>query len=362
MAQSRKQPATIRSSPNADGSQQKTLCQAETPPLCTCGCGKPVERKSRSKTEWNRILKGHHNRLPENAAKLRGKRVERYVNEQPIGEQPPLCRCGCGQPVKWSERLKRWSARLFGHAVSTKVTAYHKRMQSLRKVVDNPQPPPCRCGCGGPVRVHPHGAGNYWGDYIDGHAMVGRRGIHSAKSLADRAEYMRTNNPMKRPEIAEKARRSMCLAVSPSKTEMRFLEWVQSLSLPVEFVGDGKLWVNRKNPDFRVPNQGKVIELSQDGIFNGKAVEDRTAAGYGLDKVRHYRKAKWQCMVIFVKHRQALTDELAGAIRRFAALGTLISGVWNFDHLLLFDESSSALQFASTISTVRPPKHTLLTR
>jgi hypothetical protein len=275
----------------------------------------------------------------------------------PIGIAP-LCACGCGGNPKWNPRHKRWGRFIFGHSQGLRLTRYREKMNSLRRVSGFPQAPPCKCGCGESVSIHPHGAGNYWADYVVDHQMIGRRGIHSKKSLADRSRRMRLHNPMKDPDIAAKSRRSAAAVISPSKTEIRFAEWCKSKGLPLVFVGDGQLWVNRKNPDFRVASQGKVVELSQEGIFNGQEIQKRHADDYGLDKVRHYRKSRWQCLVIFVRHRQELADELAQAIRDFAKLGTLTSGVWNFDELLLFDESSSTLRSQSLTSTARQPKCT----
>lgn len=79
----------------------------------------------------------------------------------PPGEQPPLCACGCGQPVRW-KRVRGWGRFLHGHACA-KVPA-GTRLQEA---------PLCVCGCGQRVKFR---FGKGWGEYRRGH-----RGAHRAR-------------------------------------------------------------------------------------------------------------------------------------------------------------------------------------
>lgn len=33
----------------------------------------------------------------------------------PSGEKPPLCECGCDQPVEWNSKHGRWNHYVHGH-------------------------------------------------------------------------------------------------------------------------------------------------------------------------------------------------------------------------------------------------------
>lgn len=44
-----------------------------------------------------------------------GKKCKPIVNVPPIGENPPMCKCGCLNPVEWNQRKKRWNVYFVGH-------------------------------------------------------------------------------------------------------------------------------------------------------------------------------------------------------------------------------------------------------
>lgn len=135
---------------------------------------------------------------------------------------------------------------------------------------------------------------------------------------------------------AKKAARTRGLAMSPTKVELRFSAWAKTNKLPVSFRGTGKLWINRRNPDFRIVAQKKVIEITTNGIFNGGAVEPRSAEDYGAASVAHYSASGWQCLVVFCHedHRKRLPKELLSVVSDFASPASSWSGVWSFDRLI----------------------------
>jgi len=74
----------------------------------------------------------------------------------PLGEQPPLCACGCGLPVYW-KRIRGWAEYRKGHG-NAKVPAVSQFQDA----------PLCACGCGEPVGFR-NGVG--WNKYKRGHGQ-----------------------------------------------------------------------------------------------------------------------------------------------------------------------------------------------
>lgn len=206
----------------------------------------------------------------------------------------------------------------------------------MRRVVPGESPPLCLCGCGQQVLKHGNGAGNFWANYVRTHQMRGRQGVHSPEGLLRQSERMKRNNPMHNPEVARRARRTRRLAESPTKIEIRFSEWAKLNKLSISFRGNGKLWVNRRNPDFRVVGQKKVIEIATGGIFNGGAVEPRSASDYGAQSVAHYLASGWKCLVVFCHqdYRRKLPKTLLPVVIDFASPESSWTGVWNYDRLI----------------------------
>jgi hypothetical protein len=88
--------------------------------------------------------KAHHSH-----AKVNGK-------QPPPGAVPPLCACGCKQPVLW-KRVRGWGEYLRGHG-NAKVPAGTASGNA----------PLCACGCEAPVKFR-HGKG--WNKYRRGHGQ-----------------------------------------------------------------------------------------------------------------------------------------------------------------------------------------------
>ena len=127
--------------------------QLETPPLCKCPCEKPV-KWSKDKKRWNTYLTGHNNRTY--------KKVPRQ------SKYPPLCKCGCKEPVKWNKGKKRWNVYLSGHNVRGKP----RPNKGKSKYDDIEQVPTlCDCGCQGLVKWV-NGKPN---KYLPGHNNRGKK-------------------------------------------------------------------------------------------------------------------------------------------------------------------------------------------
>lgn len=84
--------------------------------------------------------------------------------QPPPGEEPPLCACGCGQPVAW-KRVRGWAKFRKGHS-GAKVPA-DTRLQDA---------PLCKCGCGDPTKFR---FGRGWNEYKRGHRQRVEGGYRS---------------------------------------------------------------------------------------------------------------------------------------------------------------------------------------
>ena len=102
-----------------------------------------------------------------------------------------------------------------------------------------------------------------------------KAGVSVATSLR-----MKLFNPMKKPEVVKK---NWEAHTYKSKMEQKLEELFQEAALPIEHVGAGKLWLNKRNPDFRVTGQKKVIEVYF-GSFQYK----------NPDGSVYYRDSEWE--------------------------------------------------------------------
>ena len=154
----------------------------------------------------------------------------------------------------------------------------------------------------------------------------------SAEGMANIAAAARRRmssgrNPMKDPAIARKVHARILHEIPQSKTDAWFESMMREHRIAVRFTGNGDFWINRRNPDFVALGQRAVIEVTQDGVFNMKAVQHRTPEGYGMDSLRHYAKQGWRCFVAFLPcHRKMQPHGLLTAIRSFLAGGESV--VW----------------------------------
>lgn len=47
----------------------------------------------------------------------------------------------------------------------------------------------------------------------------------------------------------------------PTKLEIKFMMFFENNDIDIKYVGDGKLWIERYNPDFKINGQKKIIEV-----------------------------------------------------------------------------------------------------
>jgi very-short-patch-repair endonuclease len=93
------------------------------------------------------------------------------------------------------------------------------------------------------------------------------------------SKRMRENNPMKDPRVNAKVnknpenikRRINALIKKPNKKERILINLINKNNLPYKYVGDGKLIIGSKNPDFVHKARNKIIELFGDYWHTKKA-------------------------------------------------------------------------------------------
>ena len=92
----------------------------ERAPLCLCGCGTLVNW--RPGKGWAKYIKGHHHR-----GKIYSEKVKANITLHGGDiNNPPLCKCGCGEPVRWKDGYG-WFDYKLGHATRKPKTEEHKK-------------------------------------------------------------------------------------------------------------------------------------------------------------------------------------------------------------------------------------------
>lgn len=244
---------------------------------------------------------------------------------------PPLCACGCGNPTIWSSRNKCWNKTIRCHNLAEarrsidQVKRYAAVSKSARErmLTRNPMKDPAIAAKvslktrGKPINRSPEGM----------------------KAIADaaRKRMLSDANPMKNEATHRAALMKTMSRSEPSKNEVHFMRWLETRGTALEFTGLGGLWIGRRNPDFRVPGQKKLIEVTQRECFTNQR-KARTVDHYGTQAVRHYLSKGWQVLVIWKKdHRCLIPEQLADVIRHFVSPESIWSGAWHYDRLLTFD-------------------------
>lgn len=140
-------------------------------------------------------------------------------------------------------------------------------------------------------------------------------------------------NPMKDPVIRDRIFRKI-LTRQTSAFELRFHVWALNMGIGLIHTGQGLIWISRRNPDFRVSEQKKAVELTQKGCFIGKRIP-RNPENYGRPTISHYKKHGWNCLVVFLRHMQTPPDGLKNALINYSLPESNWSGIWFYDKLII---------------------------
>lgn len=116
-------------------------------------------------------------------------------------------------------------------------------------------------------------------------------------------ERLKINNPMKRKEVVIK--NWMSHQHKPTNIEKKFIELIKIYNLPIEYIGNASFFIGYKNPDFKVINQNKVIEITSDAY-------GRNVNNYSKSIVNYYKTRDYDCLIIWGncrKHKDELKNE-----------------------------------------------------
>jgi len=113
------------------------------------------------------------------------------------------------------------------------------------------------------------------------------------------------NNPMANSQIREKHRKA-CLRFlenwrSPNKLEQEIIDLIEKYNLPYRFVGDGKFWLENRNPDFiNYDGEKKIIEVAGIHWHTPQEIEQRK---------NHYAKYGFKTLVLWEDDIKQLPQE-----------------------------------------------------
>lgn len=225
---------------------------------------------------------------------------------------PPSCRCGCGHAVKAFRG--RWNFFLPSHWIRTRrMTIMERTVMSERMRVSNPMTRPQIAAKAGQTRK---------GRPLKRSAI----GIANISRAAKR-RMLSDANPMKDAATARRVHAQNLSRETPSKNEQTFFEEATRRGIVLKATGAGTMWIARRNPDFRVPGQKKVIEVTQAECFVNRGVP-RTPEGYAYPTIRHYQKHGWNCLVVYRKHKCVDAERLWGVLAEFVKPTSQWRGVW----------------------------------
>ncbi len=120
------------------------------------------------------------------------------------------------------------------------------------------------------------------------------------------SERMKKNNPMRNPIINAKVnknpgymkKRISALIKKPNNKEKILIELINKNKLPYEYVGDGKLIIGSKNPDFINKKEKKIIELFGN-YWHTKRV--RTYEETEEGRIKFFKKYNFDTLIIWEK-------------------------------------------------------------
>jgi len=109
-------------------------------------------------------------------------------------------------------------------------------------------------------------------------------------------EIWKNKNEKEREELIKKI--SKGLSNKPTVLEQKLIDFIHSHNIPYKYVGNGSFLIGFKNPDFINCNGEKVcVEVRSKKVCE---VWDKISPKeYEKQKIEHYAKYGWKCIVIF---------------------------------------------------------------
>ncbi len=108
----------------------------------------------------------------------------------------------------------------------------------------------------------------------------------------NQSERMKKNNPMFDMNIVIKSTNGHNR--KKSGIEKKF-ETLLDKNILIEYVGNNKLWIEGKNPDYKIIGKNKVIEITS-SCYN------RTVENYDKKRIEHFEKNGYRCLCIWIEY------------------------------------------------------------
>lgn len=144
-------------------------------------------------------------------------------------------------------------------------------------------------------------------------------------SSYDFSEKMKGDkNPMKDPKILEKNIKAHNFG--KSKQEEYFHQICSENDIILNFVGNNKLIINNKVPDFIIPDTNKIIELFDSTFLYGDSYRDEN---WVSDRKQFFEKEGYECLIIDMNtyRKKKHKEELLTIIRKFYHNGYRVESI-----------------------------------
>lgn len=230
------------------------------------------------------------------------------------------CQCGCGKRVRWifvhghnRRGIPSWLKGLTKESDIrvAKLAAKAKGRKSWAKGLTKETDERLKRASEKPRKVYEHTSRFYTKEAIkrrseahsgSGHSrgMLGKLHTDETKCRMSKTHKQLWNDPS--------YTKRMCHRRIPSKPEIVFCELCMKSDLPFQFVGDGKLWIGGKNPDFvGTIDDRKLIEIWGDFYHRGQNPDER---------IQFFIDRGYSCLVIWASELKD-SDTLVTKVRKF---------------------------------------------
>lgn len=155
-----------------------------------------------------------------------------------------------------------------------------------------------------------------------GHSTSEETRIKIRDKLRGRTMYQMTNTIRKKISSTEKARkvnvgkklskeqvRNNLRRRTPSSLETKMITIIDKLHLPYKFVGDGKFFIENRNPDFINCNGEKIaVEVFYRGFKTKKCFQNHNLEEWKAEREKVFAKYGWK--IIFLDETQVNEEEI----------------------------------------------------
>jgi organic radical activating enzyme len=147
---------------------------------------------------------------------------------------------------------------------------------------------------------------------------------HSEETKIKSSDRMKQRNPMKNPITVLK--NILAHKWGKTKYELEFERICDSLKIPYEYVGNNKLILGNRIPDYIIPNTKKLVEVySSTFLYDGKYRD----SDWIKEKKDHYKKFGYDCLCVDLDKK----DHVAKEISEYVCNGLEVESITKIDRL-----------------------------